>query len=120
MKLAPLACVALLALGTLSLACTVETTSGSGSTPSTTPATITVDETCRRLLAAACQRKADISCFAATEVSKCETTSFDACKQNSAQSIKDNGADPAKVDACVVNIKAAADCAAVDATAKCG
>jgi hypothetical protein len=119
MKISPFVCVALAVLGTISLGCTVETTSGGGGTP-TPPATITVDETCRRLLTAACQRKADLSCFPATEVSNCETTSFDPCKQNSTQNIKDNGADPAKIDACVVNIKAAADCAAVDASAKCG
>lgn len=41
-------------------------------------------------------------------------------KQNSAQNIKDNGADPAKIDACIVNIKAAADCAGTDTAAKCG
>jgi hypothetical protein len=113
-------CVVLAALGIVSQGCSVETTSGGGGTPSTTPATISVDETCRRLLAAACQRKADLACFPATDVSKCETNSFDACKQNSAQNIKDNGADPAKVDGCIVNIKAAADCAGTDTAAKCG
>ncbi|HQY60517.1 MAG: hypothetical protein IPF92_13720 [Myxococcales bacterium] len=120
MRFAPLACIAFAALGTASIGCTVETTTGGGGTPSTPPATITVDETCRRLLAAQCQRKADLSCFPASEVAKCETNSFDPCKQNSAQSIKDNGADPAKVDACVTAVKAAADCAGVDAAGKCG
>jgi SAM-dependent methyltransferase len=38
----------------------------------------------------------------------------------SAAIAEDNGADPAKIDGCVVNIKASADCAAVDASAKCG
>lgn len=113
-------CVVLAALGIVSQGCSVETTSGGGGTPTTAPATISVDETCKRLLAAACQRKADLACFPATDVAKCETNSFDACKQNSAQNIKDNGADPAKVDGCIVNIKAAADCAGTDTAAKCG
>lgn len=96
--------------------CTVETTPSS----TTAPATITVDETCKRLLAAACQRKADVACFAATEVAKCESSSFDSCKAGSAANVKESGADPAKVDACIVKIKEAATCATVDDAAKCG
>ncbi len=118
MKISSLA--ALLTLSTLgaTVGCTVETTN----TPagSTTPAPITVDETCKRLLAAACQRKADVACFPATEVAKCESSSFDACKANSAANVKEKGADPAKVDACIVKIKEAPTCATVDDAAKCG